>query len=145
MTLEGEQTPKGIGVLKVLCLLACLFALVDVAFGILGIRPPLYATRYAIPESAFPRVVWDGIGLLCAPLVYAIQRRLTLAWKLGWVVLVAYYLWVVAETLASVLKTEASEPDRWIASAAVTIGFSIVAAYWLRWWNRQESYFSRRR
>jgi uncharacterized membrane protein len=64
---------------------------------------------------------------------------LAVAWKFGWVVLIASFSSLIVEALASLKQMPQS--GGWIASAVVTIGFAAVAIYWGRWWKRQKSYF----
>ena len=134
MAPEAER-PFGIRVLMWLCLLSSISALMDLVSSI----HPLYPSRYIFPETPAQRTVSIVIGLSCAPLFYGIRRRLTVAWKFGWVILIASFSSLIVETLASLKQMPQS--GGWIASAVVTIGFAAVAIYWGRWWKRQKSYF----
>lgn len=138
-----EETPFGIRVLKVFCLLTCLLAFADLVSSISGIHPPPYLTRNVIPENDIQRLISDVIGLSYGPLFYAVQRRLRAAWKLGWAILIATSSSALVEGLATVLKTVRPESGRWIALTAVTTMTCVVAAYWLHWWNRQKKYLDR--
>src|SRR6266849_3773067 len=131
---ESEQ-PFGIRVLMWISLFTSLFALMDLVSSI----HPLYLPRYNFPETPAHRAISIVIGLSYAPLFYGIRRRLAVAWKFGWVVLIASFSSLIVEALASLKQIPQS--GGWIASAVVTIGFAAVAIYWGSWWKRQKSYF----
>lgn len=132
---ETEQ-PFGIRVLKWLCLFITVWALVDLVSSI----HPLYLSRYSFPGTRAQRAITIVIGLSYAPLFYGVHRRLAVAWKFGWVILVASFSWFLAQTLASL--RQAPQSGGWIASVVMTIMISAVAVYWGRWWKRQKNYFS---
>jgi hypothetical protein len=79
MASHKHNSPYGIEVLKVFCLLAFLSALLDLIFGVLGFHQP-----YAVREGRAKRLISDLIGLSFGFLFYAVHRRLLIAWKLGW-------------------------------------------------------------
>lgn len=119
----------------------CLWALADLAFSVFGIHAPPYLTRYATAQTSSQRAVTDAVGLSFGPLLYTVHRRLKIAWKLGWVNLVACFSWNVVYGLELVLRTQRSAPDRSINLAVFTIASCAIAVYWGRWWYRQKRYF----
>ena len=137
MPYEIEQAPFGLRLLMWLSLLSSMFAFLDLISTIY----PLYPSRYAFPETPVQRAISIAVGLSFAPLFYGIRRRLTAAWKFGWVILIAMFSWLLAESLESLRQTPQS--GGWIASTAVTISISVVAIFWGRWWKRQKGFFSR--
>jgi hypothetical protein len=109
--------------------------------GILDIflTHPLFLSKYALSETRAQRVATVVFGVSFLPLFWGIRRRMLVAWKFGWLLLVETFSFLLVGTLESLRK----QPDSggWIAYAAVTIGFSFVAIYWGRWWYRQRRYF----
>lgn len=140
---EAEQIsteiehPFGLCVLMWLSLLSGISAIL----GLVSFNHPLFLSKYALPETHAHRVASVLFGVSFLPLFWGIRRRLAIAWKLGWLLLVVSFSWPLAEVLQSLRK----QPDSggWIAYAAVTIGFSCVAIYWGRWWHRQKKNFSK--
>jgi hypothetical protein len=102
---------------------------------------PLFLSKYALPQTHAQRAASAVFGLSFAPLFWGIRRRLAVAWKFGWLLLVVSFSWPLAESLESLRK----QPDSggWIMMAVVSIGFASVGAYWGRWWYRQKKYFSK--
>lgn len=139
MTTEIDQ-PFGIRVLMWLSLLTGLWTILGLALFIHPIHP-VFLSKYTLPETRADRAASIVSGLAYIPLFWGIRRRLTVAWKFGWVLLVVNFSWILADALES-LHTQ---PDSggWIALAAVTVAFSSVAIYWGRWWYRQKKYFSK--
>ena len=136
-----EEVPFGIRALKVFCLLTCVSALAELFTLVSGIHPPLHPSHNSIPQNDIQRIIACVIGLAYAPFLYAIHRRFRIAWKLGWVVLIASALWSLVDGVAVVFQTLRPQDGRSVAVAAVMVGFSLVAAYWLHWWNLQKGYF----
>ncbi len=93
----------------------------------------------------------DGLGRLyaatfavfCAAAVYGIHRRALIAWKIGWVVLVASFASPLFVALPRALKLPS--PGCWFISSFVVIGTVIVGGGWGMWWQRQRGYFVSRR
>jgi hypothetical protein len=141
MTSKTEQSPSGIRVLKAVCLFVCFWAILDLVYLVSG--HAVYLSRYAFPENYAQRATSIVIGLSYAPLFYGVHRRLAVAWKFGWAILIATFSWFLVETLASILK-QTPRSGRWVASGVMTIMISAVAIYWGRWWSRQKIYFSQR-
>jgi len=137
MAPETEQ-PFGIRFLMWWSLLTGVWAILGlVVFS----THPLFLSKYAFPETDARRVASIVLGLLFISLFWGIRRRLAVAWKFGWFLLVVSFSW----TLADVLESMRKQPDYggWIALAMVTIGFSFVWGNWGRWWYRQKKYFSK--
>lgn len=135
MAPKAEQ-PFGIRLLMWLCLFGSISALVDlVSWG-----HPLYVPGYPFPEAAAQHAISIVIGLSGAPLFYGIRRRLAVAWKFGWVILIADFSLSIVEVLASI-KQLPPQSGGWTLAAVATIMISAVAIYWSRWWNRQKNYF----
>ena len=134
MAPEIEQ-PLSLRVLMWWSLLTGVSAILDIF-----LTHPLFLSKYALPETHAQRVATVVFGVSFLPLFWGIRRRLLVAWKFGWLLLVETFSFVLAGALESLRK----QPDSggWIAYAAVTIGFSVVAIYWGRWWYRQKRYFS---
>ena len=135
MTPETEQ-PFGIRVLMWFSLLTGVWAILG---SVVFFTHPLFLSKYAFPETHAQGAASIGFGLSFILLFWGIRRRLAVAWKFGWFLLVVNFSWSLADALESIRK----KPDfgGWIALAAVTIGFSFVGAYWGRWWYQQQKYF----
>jgi hypothetical protein len=135
MAPEIDQ-PFGIRVLMWLSLFTGIYAILN-AF----ITHPLFLSKYAIPETHADRVGSIVFGVLFLPLFWGIRRRLVVAWKFGWLLLVVDFSDLLVQTLESLRK----QPDSggWIMIAVATIMISFVAIYWGRWWYRQKKYFSK--
>ena len=138
MTPEIEQ-PFGIRVLMWWSLLTGLGAILDLVLFIHPIHS-VFLSNHTLPNTRAERAASIVFGLAYIPLFWGIRRRLAVAWKFGWVLLVVSFSWLLAGALESLRK----QPDSggWIALAVVTVGFSSVAIYWGRWWYRQKKYFS---
>jgi hypothetical protein len=135
MAPESEQ-PFGICVLMWLSLFTGVWAILG---QVVFFSHPLFLSKYAFPETHAQHVASFVFGLSFLPLFWGIRRRLAVAWKFGWFLLVVGFSWTLADALESIRK----QPDYggWIALALVTIAFSFVGAYWGRWWYRQKKYF----
>jgi hypothetical protein len=64
-----------------------------------------------------------------------------IAWTFGWVLGIVFFFESLIDILPSILR-QTPAPGGWIASVVAALGVSAVAAYWGRWWKRQEGYFS---
>lgn len=82
MAPEIDQ-PFGIRVLMWLSLFTGIYAILN-AF----ITHPLLLSKYAIPETHADRVASIVFGVSSLPLFWGIRRRLVVAWKFGWLLLV---------------------------------------------------------
>ena len=120
-----------------LCLLTGVFAFLDLISAIY----PFYPSRYVFPESPVYRAISIVVGLSFIPLFYGIRRRLTVAWSLGWVILIATFSWFLVEILTSIRQKPQSGGGG-TAAIPAAIMISVVAIYWGRWWKRQKEYFS---
>jgi hypothetical protein len=102
---------------------------------------PLFLSKYVLPQTHAHRVASVVFGVSFLPLFWGIRRKLAVAWKVGWVLLVVSFSLVLTSALESLRK----QPDSggWIAYALVTLMSSCVAIYWGRWWHRQKKYFSK--
>lgn len=111
MTSDTDRASLGIQALKVICLLAFILSLVGVIF-------PVHPSHFvpAVPNDRLHRVISFLEGLLMGGLFYGIQRRLTIAWTLGWVLLILLFSEFLISTLASILR-QTPAPGGWIASA----------------------------
>jgi hypothetical protein len=138
MTSRTDRASLGIQALKVFCLLVFISSLV---FGIFPVHPARFIPGVP-PDDHLHRAILFSNGLLLGGLFYGIQRRLAIAWTFGWVLLIVFFFELLIESLPSILR-QTPDPGGWIASVVVAIGFSAVAAYSGRWWNRQKGYFSR--
>jgi hypothetical protein len=135
MAPEIEQ-PFGIRVLMWFSLSSGIWTILNVFF-----THPLFLSKYALPETHAQRAASIAFGLLFIPLFWGIRRRLAVAWKLGWFLLVVSFSGLLVQTLESLRKQPDSEG--WIMIAVATIMISSVAIYWGRWWYRQKKYFSK--
>ena len=69
---------------------------------------------------------------------YGVYRRFPLAWKVGWVVLVAS----TAAFIVQVWLTEVQPPDTgYVVRGLATLGGIAVGIYWGFWWYNQKRYF----
>lgn len=125
--------------LKIVLAIFCVWS---VAWFIAGLQ-----AIYSPPTGAFPptdRNLRLALSLMDALIygvaLYGIHKRTLITWKLGWVFLTAALVEFLFSALSSTLKL--SEPDTWIASAAIAIVSSAVAVYWGFWWKRQRNYFT---
>jgi hypothetical protein len=137
MAPETDQ-PFGIRVLMWLSLLIGVWTILGL---VLFFTHPLFLSKYAFPETHAQREASIVFELSFIPLFWGIRRRLAIAWKFGWFLLVVSFSGFLADALESIRK----QPDSggWIALAVVTIGISLVGVYWGRWWYRQRKYFSK--
>jgi hypothetical protein len=133
---EQEQ-PFGI---RVLMWLSLLIGIGPILGSVVFFNHPLFLSKYALPETHAERAASVVFDLLFIPLFWGIRRRLAVAWKFGWFLLVVSFSGLLVQTLESLRK----QPDSggWIMIAVATIMFSSVAIYWGRWWYRQKKYFS---
>jgi hypothetical protein len=136
MTSETDRASFGIQVLKAICLLALISSALGLIFPFHQIHVPGFT------DDRLHRTISFSNDLLLGGLFYGIHRRLAIAWKFGWILLIVFFGEFLIETLSSILR-QTPYPDGWIGSAVVAVLISAVAAYWGRWWNRQKGYFSR--
>jgi uncharacterized membrane protein YjjB (DUF3815 family) len=136
MAPETEQ-PFGIRVLMWLSLLTGIWTILGL---VVFFTHPLFLSKYALPETHAQRTASIAFGLLFIPLFWGIRRRLAVAWKFGWFLLVVSFSGFLVQTLESLWK----QPGGRIGSAIGTIMISSVAIYWGRWWYRQKKYFYQR-
>jgi hypothetical protein len=139
MAFETSRNNSGIQVLKILCLLACVTSLVGAIFPV-----HLSHVQPVVPQDHLHRAISLVNGLLLGALSYGIHRRLVIAWKLGWVLLILLFSESLADILRSILQ-QTPELGGWIASCVVAVLIAGVAAYWGRWWMRQRDFFSQAR
>jgi hypothetical protein len=137
MASEIDQPPLGLRVLMWVSLLVGVWALLDLVSAV----HPLYLSQYAFPETRAQRAISIVVGLSFGPLFFGIRRRSAVAWKFGWVVLIATFSWFLVESVQSIL--EQTQSGGLVTSAVMTIMISAVAIYWGRWWKRQKNYFQR--
>jgi hypothetical protein len=142
MTPEIDQ-PFGIRVLMWWSLLNGLGAILGLVLFIHPIHPVFLSkyTLYTLPQTRADSAASIVLGLSFISLFWGIRRRLAVAWKFGWVLLVVSFSWLLAGALES-LHTQPDSGGR-VALAVVTVGFSCVGIYWGRWWYRQKKYFFR--
>src|SRR5579871_5998286 len=117
-----ERSPAGIRFLKVFCLFVSISALVELIYWISGQA----TSSTGLPENNVQRAISVVLGLSFGPFFYAVSRRLAVAWKIGWAILIATFSWTLAETLTSILKHTPGR-DGWVGSAVATIMLSAVA------------------
>lgn len=132
-------TPFGLDVLKVVFLLFSLVLVIGLVPGLSSaVRNHL---AIAVKHSLLSKLLSLGYAVLFGVGFYGLHRRMRIAWKVGWFYLAFFYLVSIIPAMASTVRLPM--PDRWIASGAVVVGFSAVAVYWGRWWNRQKGFFIR--
>jgi hypothetical protein len=126
-------------VLQALCVFFCLMGILSAVTGIQSIS---VADRVVITRhSDLGRLYSILVAAFNAAAFYGIQRRALIAWKLGWVVLVAAFMSFVASALPE--TTRLPPPGCWIVPCFVMIGGSVVVGIWGMWWKRQRGYFTR--
>ena len=84
-------------------------------------------------------------GALAFWLAWGINRRLLLAWRIGFIGLLAGWCWTVVEVSLSLVKNERAQTlvVRAGLVALVAVLFSLVFLYWVRRWHSQRSHFSK--
>jgi hypothetical protein len=134
-----SRAHSGIDVLKIICILFCLLSLLSIVPGIHSIHSQHFEF---LSGSHGPLRLFISLlnAVLFAMGFYGIQRRLLIAWKLGWYVFTIFLLEWFGSSLSSSLTSP--QPGSRIASLSIVIGGLCVAAYWGLWWKRQKSYFS---
>jgi hypothetical protein len=86
----------------------------------------------------------DAFYLLAWPvffgwLLYGLHKRLVIAWKVGWIILAAWFLQILFSGLSSTLRLPGS--GRWIATIGVILGAGLFIVICGRWWRQQRWYF----
>ena len=127
----GELTIGNMRILKIICILFCLWGLVS-TFA--GLQPTEIITRHI----AY-RIYSFLVAVLFGFAAYGIHRRKPITWKLGWVLIVVTSLEALLSALSHSLKLP--PPDYWIASSAIVIGNGLAVVFVGFWWKRQKSYF----
>jgi hypothetical protein len=124
--------------LKAICIFFCLLSLFSV---LTGTRAFHWSTSWGLNitrQGGLGALLWSMFGsLLYGSAAYGIHRRVPLAWKLGWAILVVAFLNFTILGVSSVLR----QPGDWIIAVAIVVIGLLVAVYWGRWWNRQRHYF----
>jgi hypothetical protein len=131
------QSTFGIHVLKVVCLVFCLFYLLDLVPGIRipgTHQPGVFAASRGVSQF----VSFMNACLLAA-LFYGLQRKLAITWKIGWAFLGTF--WAESLIICFTFTLKLNPPDKWISSVAAVFVFTTVAAYWSLWWKRQKNHF----
>jgi hypothetical protein len=127
-------------VLKVFCVLVCLFSVgrfVVIIHGVFSDEASLIVARHGISAAVLSLV----IALVAAVEFYGIHKKASFAWKLGWGMLAATFLqFLVLAGSAALGVPDADYP--WVAFAGVMVDGSLVALYWGFWWKRQKGYFT---
>jgi len=77
-------------------------------------------------------------GAIFAVAFYGIYRRFPIAWKLGWVLLIASAVDFIVESWLALIH----EPDGWFFAVVATLLVIGVALYWGVWWRKQKHYFT---
>lgn len=130
-------TPDGIFIAKAFCALSVLEILVGL---IPGIHLPF---NLGVHHDRATSIKAIAVGLSFGATLYGLQRRLVLAWKIGWVILAAILSSFLITALSSIFQTTLG-PARWIGSTAVVIATFIGAAVGSRFWSSQKQFFSRK-
>jgi hypothetical protein len=134
---HSTNTTFGLRLLKAVCLLFCLFSLLDLIPGIYS--PESARLGVSVISHGVSRFVSLVDAFLFAAAFYGLQQRSAITWKLGWAFIGVFFSELVIFCLASTLKLQG--PNRWIASVAVIVGCASVAIYWSLWWDRQRRHF----
>ena len=125
-------------ILKIVCVLFCILSLVSALTGIRAIRWSTSGGLNITKQTGVGVALWAVFNtLLFASAAYGIHRRIPVAWKLGWAVLILCCLEFMIRAISSALTL----PDGWAACIGIAVGAMVVTVYWGRWWNRQRDYF----
>lgn len=131
-------------VMAVLVLLGAL-AIVLAVMGISSYSTTTHGTVITHFHSMLPRVAGGAYGACLLLLAYGIYRRSIMAYRGGWGVLAACYVWFLYISIPVVLASQ-PRPSAWVLAvfvAAVVVGISLVFTIWGKWWHRQLDYFQR--
>ena len=115
--------------LKSICILFCVWSIV---VAVEAIKKDGFDASYLLAWPFF--LGWFSYGL---------YKRWAIVWKLGWIILVFWFLEIAVSGLRSTLRV--SGPYRWIACMGVIFGSCLFIIFWGRWWRRQRSYFDMER
>jgi hypothetical protein len=125
--------------LKLICLFFCALSVISIIQGVRVLESATAGTtsmKHGVVGTALSLV--DAVFWAFA--FYGIQKKIPMAWKLGWAVIVVGLVEFLILALSSIIKLPASSHPLF-ASAAVVVGGSAIALYWSFWWNRQRNYF----
>jgi hypothetical protein len=124
-------------VLMALLLLGCIAC---IASAITGVQAFQADSRTGTVISYW-QGSWRWLALLYAAIFavafYSVYRRFPLAWKLGWVFLIAGAADFIIQAWLGLID----QPYGWVGGIAATLGGIGVAIYWGFWWRKQKPYF----
>jgi len=127
--------------MRVLMTLLILGSVVCVFSAITGIQS-FYTDSRTGTVITYWHGYWRLLALAYAAIFamafYSIYRRLRIAWRLGWVFLVAGAADFIFEAWVGLIH----QPYGWVGALAATLGGIAVAAYWGIWWQRHREYFT---
>lgn|SRR5208282_1753200 len=125
---------------KIACALACVFSLVRFIAIIRGIRSPQTGSLFT-GHGILAAIGLLVVAVVCAVEFYGIHTKAVFAWKLGWGILTAEFLWFLVVAGSSALQVPEIDHPR-VAFGAVMVCGSVAAVYWGFWWKRQKDYFT---
>jgi hypothetical protein len=125
-------------VLKLICILLCVRSLFSAFTGSHSVLGSQNDTLFTKHDGVF-RCYAFVKALIFAVTFYGIQKKLSVGWKLGWLIFAIIFIDFLAQALSSSLNLPQS--DFWLALTAQGIGGSGVALFWGFWWRRQKPYF----
>ena len=142
----ASQQPSYIRSMRVLMMVLALLCLLCIVSAITGIQAFELSAIQSGSRTGSVVTYWEGAwrwfalvyAAFFAVAFYGIYRRFPLAWKVGWVVLVAS----TAGFIVQVWLTEVQPPDAAYAGRILaTLAGIAVGIYWGFWWYNQKRYF----
>jgi len=144
---EASQQPSYIRSMRVLMMVLALLCLLCIVSAITGIQAFELSAIQSGSRTGSVVTYWEGAwrwfalvyAAFFAVAFYGIYRRFPLAWKVGWVVVVAS----TAAFIVQVWLVDVQPPDAaaaWFKLAAALGGIP-VGIYWGFWWYKQKRYF----
>jgi hypothetical protein len=125
-------------VLMTLLLLGCVAGIISAVTGIQAVETDSRTGTVITYWHGYWRLLALGYAAIFAFAFYGIYRRFPIAWKLGWVFLVAG----AAEFIFQAWLGLIHQPYGWVGAIAATLGGIAVLAYWGIWWQRHREYFT---
>jgi len=142
----APQQPRYIRSMRVLMMLLAVLCLLCIVSAITGIQAFELSAIQSGSRTSSVVTYWEGAwrwfalvyAAFFAVAFYGVYRRFPLAWKVGWVVLVAS----TAGFIVQVWLTEVQPPDAAYAGRILaTLAGIAVGIYWGFWWYNQKRYF----
>jgi hypothetical protein len=125
-------------VLMALLLFSCVACILSAVTGIQAFDANSRTGTVVYYWHSYWRLLALVYAAISALAFYVVYRRYSIAWKLGWVFLIAG----AAEFTLQAWLGLIHQPYGWVGAIAATLGGMGAAIYWGFWWRKQKDYFS---